>query len=56
MLTTVYLVLSTVLLFFIFAAWSKRGILNVSIKFTFLGAAVLGTVELLRNLGFIIQI
>jgi hypothetical protein len=56
MLATVYLALSTALLFFVFVIWSKRGILNLTIKMVFLGSALLGAFELLRDLGFVVQV
>lgn len=56
MLATVYLALSTSLLFFIFVLWSKSGFLNLTIKMVFLGSALLGAFELLRDLGFVVRV
>lgn len=56
MLTSAYLIVSTVLLLAIFAVWSKRGLLNLSIKLTFLAAGILGILATLKQFGLIVKI
>ena len=56
MLTSAYLIVSTVLLLAIFAVWSKRGLLNISIKMVFLAAGIMGVLVTLKQFGLIVQI